>query len=69
MQNDEKIQNVLIFLTILNCIVLLSMVTLSNLTYAQKIQELHEKTLDELLKHALPSENAHIIVGNKDLQL
>ncbi|MGA9844891.1 MAG: YncE family protein, partial [Nitrososphaeraceae archaeon] len=64
MQNGGTIQCVFIFLVILNCIVLLSVFTLSNLTYAQEIQKLHQKTLDELSKHPSTTQNAHIIVGH-----
>ena len=64
MQDDGTIQSMFIFLVTLNCIALLSVVTLSNLTYAQEIQKLHQKTLDELLKHASPNQNANIVVGN-----
>ena len=64
MQNYVKIQSMFIFLVILNCIVLLSVVTLSNLMYAQEIQKLHQKTLDEVSKHPSPSQNANIIVGH-----
>jgi YVTN family beta-propeller protein len=61
-KNNCKIQSILIFLIILNVIVLILTVALSNLTYAQENIMLHQKTLDEITTHA-PSENPHIAVG------
>jgi DNA-binding beta-propeller fold protein YncE len=63
MQNDGKIQRRLIFLIILNITVLVSVIVLSNLTYAQENQELHQKTLYEITNHTSSTQGAHITVG------
>jgi YVTN family beta-propeller protein len=63
MQNDGKIQRRLIFVIIINIILLVSVVVLSNLTYAQLDQELHQKTLDEITNHTSSNQNPHITVG------
>src|SRR5437870_5323292 len=63
MQNDGKIQGRLTFLLVLNIFVLVSVVVLSNLTYAQENQELHQKTLYEITKHTSSKQNPHITVG------
>lgn len=70
MQSDGKIQSIfIIFLFVLNCVVLISLVTPSSLTYAQQIQDLHQKTLYELAKPTSPSQSAHITVGKTPLFL
>jgi YVTN family beta-propeller protein len=58
MQNDEKIQRTITFFIILYCIALVFISP--SLTYAQKIQELHQ-----LKKSTMSSENAHIELGGK----
>jgi DNA-binding beta-propeller fold protein YncE len=63
MQNDGEVQRRLIFLIILNIIVVVSVVVLSNVTYAREILELHKKTLYEITKHTSSKENPHITVG------
>jgi YVTN family beta-propeller protein len=62
MQNDEKIQSTISFLTILYCIALVFISP--SLTYAQQNLELHQKTLQEITKYT-PSleQNPHIPVG------
>jgi YVTN family beta-propeller protein len=52
-KNDDKIQSAISFLIILYCIALVFISP--SLTYAQKIQELHQ-----LKKSTMPNENAHI---------
>ena len=69
MQNDGKIQSTFVFLFVLNCLVLISVVTPLSLTYAQEIQDLHQKTLYELAKPTSPSQSAHITVGKTPLFL
>jgi YVTN family beta-propeller protein len=59
MQNDERIQSTITFLIILYYIALVSIIS-PTLTYAQKIQELHQ-----LKKSTASSENAHIELGVK----
>jgi hypothetical protein len=67
MQNDGKIQRRLIFLIILNIIVFVFVVVLSNFTYAQEDllhqPELHQKTLYGMTKNTSSKEIAHITVG------
>jgi YVTN family beta-propeller protein len=63
MQNDGEVQRRLIFLIILNIIVVVSVVVLSDVTYAREILELHKKTLYEITKHTSSKENPHITVG------
>jgi DNA-binding beta-propeller fold protein YncE len=77
MQNDGKIQRKLIFLIVLNIIVLVSVVVLSNLTYAQGQlgphitvgKELHQKTLYEITKHTSSTQGAHITVGKEPVAI
>jgi YVTN family beta-propeller protein len=64
MHNDAKIQRRFIFLIILNIVVLVLAVALSNFTHAREPLELHQKTLDVISNHTSPSEQiAHITVG------
>jgi YVTN family beta-propeller protein len=56
----------LIALIILDIIVLVLVVVLSNFTYAQENPELHQKTLYYLYeKHITSKQNAHITVGTR----
>jgi len=61
MLNDNS--QTLVLLIILNFIILASNVVFSNITHAQRIPELHEKSLDEITKYS-PTEYPHIGVGN-----
>jgi YVTN family beta-propeller protein len=69
MQNDGKIQRRLIFLIILSIIILLVVVVLSNFTYAQEKQDLHQKTLDEITKPLSSKEIPHITVGKGPMDM
>ncbi|MGB6594295.1 MAG: YncE family protein [Candidatus Nitrosopolaris sp.] len=65
MRNHDKIER-LIALIILDIIVLVLVVVLSNFTYAQENPELHQKTLYYLYeKHITSKQNAHITVGTR----
>src|SRR5437867_798117 len=69
MQNDGKIQRRLILLTIVNIIVLVVAVALSNFTYAVENLELHQKTLYEITKNTTSEQNPHIPVGNNPMAI
>jgi hypothetical protein len=64
MQSHGKIQK-LIVLFILNIIVLVLAVVLSNFTYGQELQTLHNQTLYEITNEIKqrPTQVAHIAVG------
>ena len=64
MQNDGRLCSRLIFIIILNCIILISTITFSNLAYAQEIEELHQLT-----KHTQSGQNAYISVGERPYAL
>lgn len=63
MTSDVKIQR-LVFLTLLS--ILGFAVIISNVTYSQKnYPELHEKTIDEIVKHSMSEQNPSISVEDE----
>ena len=64
---DDPSHQRLISLTIINIIVLILVVLLSNFTYAEDNLKLHQKILYEITKYTPSKQNAYIIVGEQPL--